>query len=343
MDTQQNPSKGDVQMVQIKGNPSKGEKQGTLEEAGETSGDSSLTTQHSQAGEWRELEVQLLDQTYIGEGIWEPTGSSSPEGEGDTIPVREDMAVEPQWIHKWRVTVDKDLALHEQVLRLGYPNRWGARIELEHKWNLQLFRDLLQGYEDTEVVEWIRYGWPTGRLPTMADPLHAAKNHSGATDHPQALQKYVDKEQSKGAIIGPYNRIPFTQQSTIGISPLSTQPKKDSEERRVVLDLSFPIGRAVNSGMIRDNYMGLAVKLTFPRIDELALRIFTIGKSCRLFKVDLSRYFRQLPLDPGDYSLIGYMINGQYYFDKVLPMGMRTAPYIAQRVTNAIAYIHRNM
>ena len=62
-----------------------------------------------------------------------------------------------------------------------------------------------------------------------------------------------------------------------------------------------------------------------------------------MFKVNLSRYFRQLPLDPGDYSLIGYIINGEIFFDKVLPMGMRSAPYIAQRVTNAIAFIHRQL
>ena len=46
-----------------------------------------------------------------------------------------------------------------------------------------------------------------------------------------------------------------------------------------------------------------------------------------IFKIDLSRYFRQLPLDLGDYSLIGYIVNGKIYFDKVLPMGMRSAPY----------------
>ena len=41
-----------------------------------------------------------------------------------------------------------------------------------------------------------------------------------------------------------------------------------------------------------------------------------------MFKIDLSRYFRQLPLDPGDYSLIGYIIGGRLYFNKVLLMGM---------------------
>ena len=38
--------------------------------------------------------------------------------------------------------------------------------------------------------------------------------------------------------------------------------------------------------------------------------------------------------------MIGYIIDGELYFDKVLPMGMRSAPYIAQRVTNAIRHIH---
>ena len=62
-----------------------------------------------------------------------------------------------------------------------------------------------------------------------------------------------------------------------------------------------------------------------------------------MFKIDLTRYFRQLPSDPGDYSMIGYMIDGELYFDKVLPMGMRTAPFIAQRVTNAIRFIYEIM
>ena len=58
-----------------------------------------------------------------------------------------------------------------------------------------------------------------------------------------------------------------------------------------------------------------------------------------MFKVDLHRYFRQLNLDPGDYSLIGYVINGKLYFDKMVPMGVRSGPYIAQRISSAITWI----
>ena len=62
-----------------------------------------------------------------------------------------------------------------------------------------------------------------------------------------------------------------------------------------------------------------------------------------MFKINLSRYFRQIPLNPGDYSLIRYVIDRKIYFNKVLPMGLRSAPYITQRITNAIAFIYRQL
>ena len=237
--------------------------------------------------------------------------------------------------------MDKDIELHEQVLSEGYPNRWGARRPVETKWNLELFQELLREYDDKEVIEWMKYGWPAGRLPTLGDPQRSQSNHKGATDHPEALRKYIEKEQSHKAVLGPFKKIPFTH--WVGISPLSTRPKKDSQERRVILDLSFPIGWVVNDGIIKDNYLGFQAKLPFPKVDDFAFRIHQLGPGCLMLKVDLSRYFRQLPLDPGDYSLIGYIIEGDIYFDKVLPMGLRSAPYIAQRVTNAIAFIHRQL
>ena len=210
----------------------------------------------------------------------------------------------------------------------GYPNIWGARRPVRTKWNLDKFEELLKDYDDKQVVERIRYGWPTGRLPTLPEPKKCNKNHKGATDHPQALQKYIRKEAEHGAIMGPYNKIPFIPK--VGISPLSTRPKKDSEEQRIILDLSFPVGNSVNDGIITDNYIGLPARLTFSKVDDFTVRIFSLGKGCMMFKVDLSTYFRQLPLDPGDYSVIGYVIDGNIYFDKVLPMGMRSAPYITQ-------------
>ena len=300
---------------------------------------------------WAQEEIR--DQEVSGEQQWETTSGWLYTGHGNWMPPEELAADqdpqegkvtiewESQWIHKWRCSVDKDIALHEAVWDNEYPNRWGAKIPVESRWNTDRFEEMLQGYEDMEVVEWLKYGWPSGRLPTGKELVTSCKNHKGATDYPEALHSYISKEQRHSVVMGPYDKIPF--RSKVGISPLSTRPKKNTQDRRVILDLSFPPGESVNDGMLKDNYLGFQAKLTFPGVDDYAFRIFSLGQGCMMFKIDLSRYFRQLPLDPGDYSLIGYIIDGKLYFDKVLPMGMRTAPYIAQRVTNAIAFIHRRM
>ena len=251
------------------------------------------------------------------------------------------LKTEPQWVLQWWEKQDEDISLHTKVLAQGYPNRWGARIPVKSNWNLTLMEDLLKDYWDKDIVKWLKYGWPTGRLPTLGDPKVNYKNHKGATEHPKSLVTYIQKEQSHGTVMGPYKNIPFP--GKVGISPLSTRAKRNSTERRVILDLSFPPGESVNDGIGKDNYLGFEAKLTFPKVDELAHRVYYLGQGCCMFKIDLSRYFRQIPLDPGDYSMIGYVINGDIYFDKVLPMGMRSAPYIAQRITNAITHIHRQM
>ena len=274
------------------------------------------------------------DWTYIGEGEWIQM-ERTEDLKAQDIPRETPQAT------KWLKQLDEDIKNHLEVWEKGYPNRFGAKIQVKSKWNLELLESLLTDYDDKEIVEWLRYGWPTGRLPGLAEPKIWGKNHKGAEEFPQALQAYIAKESQHGAIMGPYDKIPF--QGKVGISPLSTRAKKNSQERRVILDLSFPIGEGINDGIPKETYLGLEAKLTFPKTDDFACRIFQLGRSCAMFKIDLSRYFRQLPLDPGDYSLIGYIVDGKIYFDKVLPMGMRSAPYIAQRITNAIAHIHRQM
>ena len=281
-----------------------------------------------------------LGWMYAGEGEWvqpegEPESLANPTLHGNQL-----VQEKPSTLDGLKLA-DKDIWLHNQVMEKGYPNRWGARIPVHSGWNIELLEELLQDYHDKEIVEWIRFGWPTGRLPTLPNPQLNYSNHKGAVEHPEALKKYIKKEKEKGAVMGPYNNIPFN--SKVGISPFSTRAKKHSQDRRIILDLSFPPGHSVNDGILKDNYMGLQAKLTFPKVDELACRIYSLGKGCYLFKVDLSRYFRQIPLDPGDFSIIGYVIEGKIYFDKVLPMGMRSAPYITQRISNAIAYIIRKV
>ena len=272
---------------------------------------------------------------------WEEESGYSwlEDHESDTIDEESQQAIPVATVKQTQMMEAQDTAIStcRTVREKGYPNRWGAKIPIQPQWNLTLFQELLQGYPDKEIIQWMKYGWPIGRLPTMEDPMITFRNHKGATEYPKTLQKYIEKEKSHDAVIGPLKAIPFTR--FVGISPLTTRPKKESQDRRILIDLSFPPGGSVNDGICKDNYLGYQVKLTFPKTDEFAERIFKLGQGAKLYKVDLQRYFRQLDLDPGDYSLVGYIVNGDLYFDKKVPMGVRTGPYIAQRVSSAIAWI----
>ena len=219
--------------------------------------------------------------------------------------------------------------------------RGGAKIPVKSQWNLELLESLLRGYSDKQVVDWLRYGWPVSRPPNWPDPIGTFANHGTAVNFPEDVEKYINKELDRGAISGPFDQIPFNT-SRVGVSPLSTRPKKDSTERRILMDLSWPPGQSVNDGIGKDQFMGMKAKLSFPTVDAIAHRIVELGQEEQvcLFKIDLSGYFRQLPLDPADYSLLCFTWKGKIYFDVVSPMGLRSAPYFAQRTSDAVRYIH---
>ena len=124
---------------------------------------------------------------------------------------------------------------------------------------------------------------------------------------------------------------------------MSTRPKRDVDARRIIMDLSWPPGGSVNDSIWKDQFMGFPVKLSFPTIDVIARRVASMeSEQVYLFKIDLAGYFRQLHLDPGDYSLLCFVWNGEVYFNIVLPMGLHSSPYFAQRTSDVIRYMHNS-
>ncbi len=75
--------------------------------------------------------------------------------------------------------------------------------------------------------------------------------------------------------MGPFQESPFF--GPVKISPLSTTEKKDSTDRQVILDLSFPEGRSVNSGIPIKEYLGSAIDLWFSTVDDMSLLIMKKG------------------------------------------------------------------
>ena len=154
----------------------------------------------------------------------------------------------------------RQVRLAKLVLASGLPNRWGLRLEIGYKWDLDLLDTLLVDYEDKEVVGWLRYGWPINRDHASQDPVVSGINHKGAIEFPECVDDYLEKEIDLGATFGPFKDIPF--ESRFGVSPLNSRPKRDSIKRRFILDLSFPRGHGYNDGIPRDTYLGIFNWLT---------------------------------------------------------------------------------
>ena len=232
------------------------------------------------------------------------------------------------------------VSIHNIVKKSGLYNFQGCKIPIYSKINIFFLRSLLQNYSDAQVCDFLEYGWPVGH---DGSPFRSSfsRNHSGATDFPDDIAKYLKKESSYKAIVGPFKTNLFSCPSTL--SPLNSVPKKDSTERRVIVDLSFPEGEAVNSGIFKDRYLGDEISVSYPTVDDFIMLIKSKGQGCRMFKRDLKRAYRQLVVDPGDIHLLGYKWRGHLYYDRVLTMGLRSAAYICMRTTNAIAFICQNM
>ena len=93
------------------------------------------------------------------------------------------------------------------------------------------------------------------------------------------------------------------------------------------------------SGISKNLFLGEPVLLTYPTVDDIADRIIQLGPGCLLFKRDLKRAYRELPVDPFDYPLLGYSWHDKLFFDVRLPMGLQSAAMAHQQVTNAVCFM----
>lgn len=145
---------------------------------------------------------------------------------------------------------DEYLDLHFRVKSSGLYNFEGCKIPLKTRLNIPFFRFMLSEYEDKVICDFLEYGFPIGFLGKVKKSSKKIKNHKGVREFPVEVRKYIEKEKRYGAILGPFKQIPFFGEFCI--SPLNTVSKKDSDERRVILDLSFPEGAAINEGISKE-------------------------------------------------------------------------------------------
>ena len=102
------------------------------------------------------------------------------------------------------------------------------------------------------------------------------------------IHAYLEEEIKHKAVLGPFDEPPI---KNLHISAMMTREKPNSAHRRVIIDLSFPHGTSVNSGVTKDTYLGTPFVLKLPTIDTVTDKIKALGRGCVMYKVDLSRAY----------------------------------------------------
>ena len=78
--------------------------------------------------------------------------------------------------------------------------------------------------------------------------------------------------------------------------------------------------------------------LSYCTMDDAASMVQRAGRNCLMGKIDLKQAFRNVPVRPLDWELLGILWKGKYYVDKCLPFGLRSAPFLFNQVSEAIEW-----
>ena len=210
---------------------------------------------------------------------------------------------------------------HAKIQRSGLPNFMHARIPLNIQLKVHCWKKYLHSYWDQQLVDLIQFGFPLDFDRWI--PLQSTEvNHNSALKYSEHVSKYIQEELQYGAVLGPFKQFPFTRH----VSPFLTRDKPNSNNRRVILDLSFPPGKSVNAGVSKDKYLGSYFELKYPSVDNIVDSLKQLGPTALLYKIDISRAFRHIRIDPGDLDLLG-LRHGEYFIDGTLPFGFLSTLY----------------
>ena len=229
--------------------------------------------------------------------------------------------------------------IYQSVADLGLPNYRGARIPVPHDLNISAWRKRAHMLTDASLIDMPEFGFPVG-FAGKIQPAVGLGNHSSATANPEHADKYIDAEVGHEAMIGPFEVPPF--EPWFRSNPAMTRPKRDSAEFRAILDMSFPDGHSVNSAIPLSQLDGAPFKLRLPMPSDLAAIMRRCGPGCLLYKVDLSRAYRQLRSDPLDWPFLGLAWRDRAFVDVSVLFGLRHGASACQRTTEAVAAMARH-
>ena len=206
---------------------------------------------------------------------------------------------------------------HKLIQDSGLPNFLQMQIPVPSQLNIKRWKHYLHKYWDQQLVDLLHYGFPL-KFDRSRQLQSTEINHKSAIHYHDHVSHYIAEELKHGVMYGPFDE----QSIPCHISPFLTRHKPNSNNRRVIVDLSWPVGHSVNDGVAKDRYLNTYFDLNYPSVDNIVEKLKQLGDSALLFKIDISRAFRHLRIDPGDLDLLG-LKHDSYYIDRTLTFGFR--------------------
>ena len=103
---------------------------------------------------------------------------------------------------------------------------------------------------------------------------------------------------------------------------------------RLIVDLSSPKGASVNDGIEPE-----VCSVHYTSVDTACKRVAARGRGALQAKFDVEGVFRTVPVHSDDRWLQGMKWEDKVYVDKVLPVGLRSAPKLYNAVANTLLWI----
>ena len=172
--------------------------------------------------------------------------------------------------------------VHKMIRNSGKFNFEGCRIpiptDIRHdKIRLALGNNITP--KEERVLNLLEFGMPIG-CNTSYGVRKPQKNHFSALSFEKEVSEYFSKGVQSKAFLGPFKISPIPD---LCYSPLMSVPKEDTTHR-VIVDFSFPPGKAINDGISKVSYLEFEIEFSLPSVNSMVDRINELGLGCLLYK-----------------------------------------------------------
>lgn len=192
-----------------------------------------------------------------------------------------------------------------------------------------------------KVINYAKHGVPLGYIGTRESRCY--DSWPSAYKYIDVVYESIQRDVQLGRKMGPYSHPPDFMRN-YRASPLGAFPKKHSKNKfRIIHDLSWPPGQAVNDCIPAEDG-----KVKYICLDDITKIVKRMGPNTLLSKLDLKDAFKTIPVRPEDWELLGSMLYiqdnegglvPQFYYETVLPFGCRSSAKLFTYFADALQYI----